>query len=224
MSIIYKNFFDETISEIQALKIGTYKKEFQNNNIVKKIENKYPSGNLHVTYYKENNENNVLEHLMQDYPDVDVFKIRTRQVLGDFTIEDEDYIKNGTLDLKRTLLRDNLDRIIAYKQIDTITNLPMHIGSVKYFYSKDIYNNYCVPNLEYNSILDKEFQVFSTSYNEDGTLNEISLNSESTHDKESFFPNQSAPYDIETCRQICNLTNEQMNYFLTDELLPIPNF
>jgi hypothetical protein len=224
MAIIYKNFFNEIISETQALKMDEYKKEFQINNIVKKIENRYASGNLYVTYYKDDNENNVIENLSHEYPNTEVFRIRTRQVLDDFSIENEDYIENGILELKSTLLRDNLGRIIAYNQIDINTNLPMHDGSVKYFYSESIYNTYCVPNLEDNTILDKNFQVFSASYNESGELTEIFLNSQSTYDKEYFFPNQSAPYDIETCRRICDLTVEQMNYFLNDNLLPFPNF
>lgn len=224
MAIIYKNFFNESISETQALKMNAYKKEFQANNIVKKIETNYASGKLHVTYYKDNNENNVLENLSKEYPDTNVFRIRTRQNSDNYTIENEDYIEDGILELKNTLVRDNLGRVIAYNQIDIISNQPLHDGSVKYFYSEDIYNNYCVPNLEHGTILDKDFQVFSASYNEDGNLTEIELNFSSTYDKEYFFPNQPAPLDLETCRQICDLTNEQMNYFLTDELLPIPNF
>jgi hypothetical protein len=47
----------------------------------------------------------------------------------------------------------------------------------------------------------------------------------STYDIEYFFPNAVAPYDdIEVCREKCGLTVEQMNYFLNDDLLPIPNF
>lgn len=224
MIVIYKNFLNESITEIQALKMDGYKKEFQDNNVVKKIENKYASGNFHVTYYKDNNENNVLENLSKEYPNANVFRIRTRQNSGDYTIENEDYIEDGILELKNTLIRDSRGRVIAYNQIDIINNQPLHEGSVKYFYSEDIYNNYCVPNLEHGTILDKDFQVFSASYNEDGNLTEIELNFSSTYDTEYFFPNQTAPMDLETCRQICNLTNEQMNYFLTDQLLPIPNF
>ncbi|MFC4480190.1 hypothetical protein [Flavobacterium chungangensis] len=224
MVIIYKNFLNESISENQALKMNAYKKEFHANNIVKKIETNYASGKLYVTYYKESNENNILENLSKEYPDTNVFRIRTRQNSNNFTIENEDYIEDGILELKNTLLRDNRGRVIAYNQIDIISNQPLHDGSVKYFYSENIYNNYCVPNLEDGTILDKDFQVFSASYNEDGNLTEIEFNFASTYDKEYFFPNQPAPNDIETCRQICNLTNEQMNYFLTDELLPIPNF
>ncbi|MEN2401074.1 hypothetical protein GKZ90_0014905 [Flavobacterium sp. MC2016-06] len=224
MAIVYKNFFNESISETQASKMSGYKKEFQTNNTVKKIETNYASGNLHVTYYKDENEQNVLESLSLEYPNVEVFKIRTRQLLNNFTLEIEDYIKNGNLFLKNKLLRDNIGRVIAYNEINTINNQPLHNGSVKYFYSENIYNNYCVPNLEHGTLLDKDFQVFSASYNEDGNLKEIELNFSSTYDKEYFFPNQPAPYDIETCRNICDLTNEQMNYFLTDELLPIPDF
>jgi len=224
MVVLYKNFFNESISEIQALKMNGYKKEFHDNNVVKKIENKYANGNFHVTYYKDNNESNVLENLSKEYPNTNVFRIRTRQNSGNYTIENEDYIEDGILELKNSLIRDSKGRIIAYNQIDIINNQPLHDGSVKYFYSEDIYNNYCLPNLEDGTILDKDFKVFRAKYDENGNLIEILLNSQSTYDKEYFFPNQPAPLDLETCRQICNLTNEQMNYFLTDELLPIPNF
>lgn len=224
MAVIYKNFFNEVVSETQALKMDEYKKEFQTNNVVKKIENRYASGNLYVTYYKDNDEDNVLENLSKEYPNTKVFRIRNRQISDNYTIENEDYIEDGILELKNTLVRDNLGRVIAYNEIDIISNQPLHNGSVKYFYSENIYNNYCVPNLEHGTILDKDFQVFSASYNEDGNLTEIELNFSSTYDKEYFFPNQPAPLDLETCSQICDLTNEQMNYFLTDELLPIPNF
>ncbi|BDU25104.1 MULTISPECIES: hypothetical protein [unclassified Flavobacterium] len=224
MVVLYKNFFNESISEIQALKMNGYKKEFHDNNVVKKIENKYANGNFHVTYYKDNNESNVLENLSKEYPNTNVFRIRTRQNSGNYTIENEDYIEDGILELKNSLIRDSKGRIIAYNQIDIINNQPLHDGSVKYFYSEDIYNNYCLPNLEDGTILDKDFKVFRAKYDEIGNLIEILLNSQSTYDKEYFFPNQPAPLDLETCRQICNLTNEQMNYFLTDELLPIPNF
>jgi hypothetical protein len=224
MTIVYKNFFNESISETQALKMETYKKEFHNNNIVKKIEKKYLSGNFHVTYYKEDNESDTLENLSQEYPNANVFRIRSRQVSGNFTIENEDYIENGIIDLRSSLLRDNLGRVITYRRIDTITNLPVHKGSVKYFYSEDIYNNYCIPDLEYDTFLDKDFEIFSASYDENGDLTEIFFNSQSTYDKKYFFPNEPAPDDLETCRRICDLTIEQMNYFLTDELLPIPNF
>lgn len=224
MAIIYKNFFNELISETQALKMDGYKKEFQINNVVKKIENKYASGNFHVTYYKDDNENNVLEKLLQEYPSAVVFRIRTKQISGNFTIENEDYIKNGILHLKNSLVRDNTGRVIAYNEIDINTNLPKHSASVKYFYNENIYNTYCVPNLEYNTILDKDYQVFSASYSENGQLKDISLNSQSTYDEEYFFPNQPAPDDIETCRIICDLTVEQMNYFLNDNLVPVPIF
>lgn len=224
MAIIYKNFFNESISETQALKMNGYKKEFQINNLVKKIETNYANGNLYVTYYKGENEQNPLESLSHEYPNVEVFRIRTRHTSDKFTLEDEEYIENGILELKCSLLRDKSGRIVAYNQLNIDTNLPAHEGSVKYFYSEEIYNNYCVPNLEDGTILDKDFQVFSAKYNESGNLIEIFFNSQSTYDKEYFFPNQPAPYDIETCRQICGLNNEQMNYFLTDELLPIPNF
>jgi hypothetical protein len=224
MVVLYKNFFNESISEIQALKMNGYKKEFHDNNVVKKIENKYANGNFHVTYYKDNNESNVLENLSKEYPNTNVFRIRTRQNSGNYTIENEDYIEDGILELKNSLIRDSKGRIIAYNQIDIINNQPLHDGSVKYFYSEDIYNNYCLPNLEDGTILDKDFKVFRAKYDENGNLIEILLNSQSTYDKEYFFPNQPAPLDLETCRQICDLTNEQMNYFLTDELLPIPNF
>lgn len=224
MVVLYKNFFNESISEIQALKMNGYKKEFHDNNVVKKIENKYANGNFHVTYYKDNNESNVLENLSKEYPNTNVFRIRTRQNSGNYTIENEDYIEDGILELKNSLIRDSKGKIIAYNQIDIINNQPLHDGSVKYFYSEDIYNNYCLPNLEDGTILDKDFKVFRAKYDENGNLIEILLNSLSTYDKEYFFPNQPAPLDLETCRQICNLTNEQMNYFLTDELLPIPNF
>lgn len=224
MTIVYKNFFNESISETQALEMNGYKKEFQTNNIVKKIENNYPDGLLHVTYYKDVNEVNVLENLSKEYPNAEDFKIRTRQILNNFTVENEDYIRKGVLYLKNNLLRDNLGRVFSYHEIDINTNQTIHDASVKYFYSEDIYNNYCMPDLEYDTFLDKDFKIFDATYDENGDLIEISFNSQSTYDKKYFFPNQPAPDDLETCRRICDLTIEQMNYFLTDELLPIPNF
>ncbi|MFD2939843.1 hypothetical protein [Flavobacterium notoginsengisoli] len=224
MKIIYRNSFNRSISEIENLKMNDSEKVFLVNNITKKIETNYPSGSFHVTYYKDNNEKNILEKLSKEYPNADVFKIRTRKVTGNHTFEIEDYIENGVLELKNNLLRDKRGRIVAYNQIDISNNQPSHEGSFKCFYSKTIYNNYCVPNLEFDSFRDKDFEVFSASYDKSGNLIEILLNSQSTYDKEYFFPNQPSPYDLETCRRICDLTKEQMNYFLTDELLPIPNF
>jgi hypothetical protein len=224
MVIIYKNDFNETINEIQAQQMGSFKKEFYVDNVIKKIEKKYLSGALVVTYYKNSNENNVLIALSSEYPDVKDFQIRTKLNIGNYYKEEEEYFEEGILLYKIISIRDSLNRVIASNNLDIVTNLPRHQASGKAFYSEEIYNNWCVPNLELGSILDKDHRVFTAEYNLDGTLKVIEFNFLSTYDTEYFFPNQTAPYDIETCRKKCGLTVEQMNYFLNDTLLPIPNF
>ena len=144
--------------------------------------------------------------------------------IGNFYKEEEEYFEEEVLLYKNISIRDSFNRVVASNNLDIVTNFPKHQASGKAFYSEEIYNNWCVPNIELGTILDKDHMVFTAEYNLDGTLKEIEFNFLSTYDTEYFFPNQPAPYDIETCRIKCGLTVEQMNYFLNDNLLPIPNF
>ena len=225
MAIVYKNDYNEIITENQAINLDRYRKEHYINNVLKKIEKESFYEGLLVTYYKESVENNVLGNLTLEYPNVKDFQIRTRLDIGNYYKEEEEYFEKGNLLYKTISIRDSLNRVIAENNLDITTSLPRHQASSKAFYSEEIYNNWCVPNIELGTILDKDHMVFTTSYNLDGSLKEIKFNHMSTYDIEYFFSNAVAPYDdIEVCREKCGLTVEQINYFLNDNLLPIPNF
>ena len=221
-TIIYKNSFKEIITENQAQQLDLFNKRFFINGILKKIEYHSVYEGVSVTYYKDQNETNVLQNLILEYPDVTVFSIRTREEIGNYTKENREWFENGILKFKSIAIRDSQRRMIAAEDFDVVTNESK--GSGKSFYSESVYKMWCVPNIE-GEWIDKEFNVFNAEYNDDGSLKRIDFNEMSTYDKELYLPNsENTEYDLAILKMKCGFTDEQMNYYLTSAILPIPNF
>jgi hypothetical protein len=221
-TIIYINPLKEVITENQAVQLKSFKKEFYENSVLKKTEIKFHSGAIWVTYYKDQDETNVLQNLTLEYPNVDDFRVRTRESIGNYFIENEEWFQNGILKFKSSAIRDSKRRMIAAEDFDVITNESK--GSGKSFYSEAVYMIWCEPNIE-GDWIDKEFNVFNAEYNDDGSLKRIDFNEMSTYDKELYLPNsENTEFDLAILKTKCGFTDEQMNYYLTGAILPIPNF
>ena len=222
MNITYTNTYKEAITESQAQQLDLFTKRFFDNGLLKKIEYHSVYEGVSVTYYKDQNETNVLQNLTLEYPNVDDFRIRTRESIGNYFIENEEWFENGILKFKSTAIRDSQRRMIAAEDFDVITNESK--GSGKSFYSEAVYRMWCEPNIE-GDWIDKEFNVFNAEYNDDGSLKRIDFNEMSTYDKELYLPNsENTEFDLAILKTKCGFTDEQMNYYLTSAILPIPDF
>lgn len=222
MNISYTNTYKEIITESQAQKLDLFTKRFFDNGLLKKIEYHSVYEGVSVTYYKDQNELNTLQNLMLEYPNVTSFNIRTRESIDNYTKENQESYRNGILKFKSTAIRDSQRRMIAAEDFDVITNESK--GSGKSFYSEAVYMIWCEPNIE-GDWIDKEFNVFNAEYNNDGSLKRIDFNEMSTYDKELYLPNsENTEYDLAILKTKCGFTDEQMNYYLTAAILPIPNF
>lgn len=222
MKISYTNTYKETVTEAQASRLDLFTKRFFDNGLLKKIEYHSVYEGVSVTYYKDQNELNTLQNLMLEYPNVTSFNIRTRESIGSYTKENQESYRNGILKFKSTAIRDSQRRMIAAEDFDVITN--EFKGSGKSFFSEAVYMIWCEPNIE-GDWIDKEFNVFNAEYNTDGSLKRIDFNEMSTYDKELYLPNsENTEFDLAILKTKCGFTDEQMNYYLTSAILPIPDF
>lgn len=225
----YRNLHSvESITKQQAEMSNYYRKATFVDNNIQKVE-RIINGNIQkISLYKQQGQTfeQLRQQIMTEYTEMEYFSLRERERVGNYIKEITiDYENFGSEVFGMSLsVYDSKGRSIGSKEIIDISTMQLGIGSVKFFYSKTVWEDWCKPNLELK-VKDPEFLVFIASYDEtNGSLEEVKFNIMSSYDKEFFAPNPVGnEQPLEELWFRCGFNQTQIDYFLSADLFPIPS-
>jgi len=200
MKIIYKDYLDNQITELQAMDLDEYSKEFLSADGLVKKEEMYVNNKLtRVHYYRDSNETEedaIAKSKLYGVP----FSIRKREAYGDHTIISVNLYSENQLTDRWKFLADINGFILCTQAINIVSGKPIYEQTNKYLgeYSNDPEPNYC--KFIYNA--EGEFQYCDYNYVRD-------------YESEIFESDR-----LHMIKDKFNLAYEMYNYYLTAELLP----
>lgn len=192
------------ISQQQASMLNLYCIQYEENNQLKK-QDFFVNQQLNtVVYYK--NENEILSDIISEFSGTRLV-IKEFSYVGNKKIEYNNvYNTTGALDEQYNFAYNQNLEVICWEYIDNESGLPIYTKTRKFYFDSDI---------------DPEDELFDCTYNEDGSLDRILYAPHAIQDSMDFWedgvPGES---DIETLRGLTGLSEEEMNYYLTADILP----
>ncbi len=222
-TIRYTDTFGEPISNQQATQTKDYDIVYEEDGVVKKTVEIRDNKVDWVSYYKSPNEQEeeILTMLRTEYPLLETFSVRERESYGSCSIINERrhrFTENAYSPLRFRWVEDSLGNVISSENIDAIEGLMgNHLDYElrhKYFYSEEVYNDYCTGAVEIG-LEDPHFLVFRVDYNPDGSLDGATFNLNSTYDKEGY-----TVENWDDLVNICNLSPAMSAWYASSEFLP----
>jgi hypothetical protein len=200
MKIIFKDFMDNEISEVQAALLDEYYKVYITSGGLVKKEETYEYNRLQrIAYYKGTAETEgeaLLQLLSYQVP----FTIREREKYGEFTIIKVNLYTGEYLQQKMIFLANAEDFILCTQEVNMASGKPVDEQTVKYLgnYSSDPEPNYCKFNYDKKG----NFAYCDYNYVRDYESDLIEIDR------------------LPVIKERFNLTDEMYNYYLTAALLP----
>lgn len=204
MEKVYKDVFENTISEQQALSKGEYSISYIIDGKVKRVELFFNGEIKSMIYYRGINETH------QEILDLEILNnhhiaIREIETFGKYKLE-KDFIYDDLAILKanRNYLYDINSLQVGYEWIEN--GATVYDKTRKFFYDLD---------------QNPDTYLFECTYNEDGSVFEIEFNNlhldPSGHESKIF---DHSPEDIAELMSISGISQELMDYYLSSDVTP----
>jgi len=200
MKIIFKDFFENEITEAQAVVSEEYSKIFVMPGGLVKKEELYSDSRLKYIYYYKNPTETEDEAKAQLLSCPVPFNICERLPYFDFTIIKVNSYTGNQLTQKWKFLADADDFIMCIQEITIDSGEPLYAQTTKYLgkYSDDPEPNYCKFN-----------------YDESGQFTYCDYNYVRDYESDLIETDR-----LPIIKERFNITDELYNYYLTAELLP----